>query len=111
MDEQLDLRDTTIQNTMSSSMNSVGSDLAHHAIQDDCSESTGFSRLKRNYSSPEGPEEAAPPHSSAKKQKLGAVPRVNWNAGTNTTIRTSLKDGEHTSNQTPKDAGRQAAGQ
>ena len=111
MDDHLDSRDTTIQSKMSSSMNSVGSDFAHHAFQDDCSKSTGVSRLKRNYSFPEGPEEAASPHSSAKKQKLGAVPRVNWNAGKNTTIRTSLKDGKYTSNQTLKRARRQAAGQ
>ena len=111
MHEQVDSRNIAIQSKMSSSMNSLESDLAHHAGQDDCSESTGFSRLKRRYASPEGPEEAGPPYSSGKKQKLGAVPRVNWNAGTNATIRTSFKGGEYTYNQRLKDAGRQTAGQ
>ncbi|KAL8793646.1 MAG: hypothetical protein Q9195_003798 [Heterodermia aff. obscurata] len=93
---------------MSSSSTSVESDFAHHAGQDDCSESTGLSRLKRHYSPPEGPEEAVQPHSSVKKQKLGAVPRVNWNAGTKkATIRTSLKGGDSESTQKVKNMGRQ----
>ena len=111
MDEMVDSRDAAINRTMSSSTNLVESELTHHAGQDDHSESTAFSRLKRQHSSPEGPEDAVQPHSSAKKQKVGAVPRVNWNAGTKATIRTSLKGGDSTYNRNVKDAGIQTAGQ
>ena len=111
MDDRLDSRDIAIQSNMSSSMNSLESDLAHHAGQDHFSESTVFSPLKRRYASPEGPEKAGSPYSSGKKQKLGAVPRINWNAGTKATIRTSFKGGEYMYNQKLNDAGRQTAGQ
>ena len=111
MDEAVDSRDAAIKSNLGSSMKSVKSDLAHLADQDDGSESAGFSRLKRHHSSPEGPEEAVQPHGSAKKQKLGAVPRVNWNAGTKANIRTSLKGGDSTYNQKVEDGGRQTAGQ
>ena len=111
MDETVDSQDAAVEGKMSSSMKYVESDLAHQADQGDGSESAGFSRLKRHHSSPEGPEEAVQPPGSAKKQKLGAVPRVNWNAGTKAAIRTSLKGGDSTDSQKVKDAGRQTAGQ
>ena len=93
-------------------MDIVKTDSAPHAGQNESSELADFSRLKRHYFSSEGPEETVQPHGSAKKQKLGAVPRVNWNAGTRATIRTSLKGGDFTTyQQKTKNAGRQPAGQ
>lgn len=78
MEEKLDSRNASIKRP-------------HDADQDESLDMIDPSRSKRQRASPEAAEEARPPTNGAKKQKSGAVRNVNWNAGTNSTIRTTLK--------------------
>lgn len=78
MEEELDSRNASIKRP-------------HDADQDESFDVIDPSRSKRQRASPEVAEEASPPKHGAKKQKSGAVRNVNWNAGTNSTIRTTLK--------------------
>lgn len=100
MEDELNSRNTSIQR-------------AHDPAKDDFLDFPDLSRHKRMRESPENPEEASPPDGGPKKQKLGSVPRVNWNAGTKAAIRTSLKRKERIAGRRAKSARsrRQMAGQ
>ena len=67
-------------------------------------------QYKRQRASPEASEEPSSPRHGNQKRKMGATPKVNWNAGTKAKIRTSLGDKDGTRKRNGANPRKQMAG-